>query len=146
MIIGIIYFFQKYLRHLMDMVYEFFSKKILVWNKKCLQLNNNYQNFVFGVVFDIHQEKLRSALQKTVPGGLTKSSFFSEDWPLFLLELLVLIRLSRLGKGFWSDRTNSGKRSVQTIQTIPQNYPDPRLRSDQIIHTLGGALIRLSRP
>ena len=53
-----------------------FSVKNISLKQKCLQLNNNYQNFVFGVVFDIHQLKLGSALQKTFPVGLTISSFF----------------------------------------------------------------------
>ena len=58
----------------MDTVYEFFGIKILLLGKSCLQPNNNYQNFVVGVVFDIHQVKWGSTLQKTVPGGLTISS------------------------------------------------------------------------
>ena len=35
-------------------------------------------SIVFGVAFDIHQVKLGSALQKTVPLGLAISSFFEE--------------------------------------------------------------------
>ena len=81
--------------------------------------------------------EIESALQKIVPNGLT-ISFFIGDRPLFRLELLVLIRLSRPWKGFWSDRTDSGKSSIQTILTITQNYPDPSPSSNQTLQTLGG--------
>ena len=148
------------------MVFEFFSKKCWFQTKKFLQLNKNYKkNFVFGLVFDFHQVKLGSALQKTYPRDLTISSFLGR-LAVFLADFsLFLKRLSR--KRFRSDRTNSGKSSFQTIQTIQQSYSDSRPRSDHTIQTLAvflsdcparkwcpdltmqtldGFMIRLSRP
>ena len=52
---------------------------------------------------------------------------------------LVLIRLSRLWKSLRSNRIDSGKSSVQTFPTMPQNYPDPRPLSDQTIQTVRGS-------
>ena len=50
-------------------------------------------------------------------------------------------RLSRLWKSFLWDRTDSGKVSIQNIQMVPQNYPDPRTRYDQTVQTAGSILI-----
>ena len=36
----------------------------------------SFQNFVFGVVFDIHQAKMGNLFQKRAPRGATISSFF----------------------------------------------------------------------
>ena len=107
-----------------------FSVRIIsLKQKKWPQLNIIYQNFVFGVVFDIHWLKLGCALQKTIPRGWTISSFFGgldvfsagalgSDQTSHTLESF-LIRPYRLWKELCSDS--------------PQNYPDPRPRSDQTV-------------
>ena len=126
------------------MVFEFFNKKYKFQRMRIFQLNDNYQNVVFIMVFYVHQLTLGSALQKQSPRGFTNSSSF-QGTGRFGLDHLVLIRLSKFLKGFCSDHTDSGKCSVRTIQIITQNSPDPRSRYDQTTQTLGRSLIRLSR-
>ena len=62
--------------------------------------------------------KIGKCSSKNSPRGFNYIFFFSGEWPLFRLELLVLSRLSRLWKDFWTDRADSGKNSDQTVQTV----------------------------
>ena len=106
------------------------------------------------MVFDIHQVKLGRALQKTVSGGLTISSFFGGT-AVFSTGTLGSDQTFQILERFLIDQvqTLEVQNLVQTLERALfrlsrpylKNNPDPRPCADQTITTLGGALIRLCR-
>ena len=131
---------------------SFSLTNISLKQKKCLQLNNNYQNFVSDVVFDILQVNLVSAFQKTVPRGLgTMSSFFGgvavfsartlgSDQTFQTLEKLK-IKPYRLRKELCSDFPNHATKLSRPYTTLWSDYPDSVWGSDQTVQTVSSALI-----
>ena len=62
------------------MVSEFFSKKYYFDRTKNFQFNEDFQNLVSSVVYDVNQVKRGSALQKKQSlGGLINPSLFPGD-------------------------------------------------------------------